>query len=192
MPEELIIRYGAPTLANIKTGSLFTVPYRTKAALLADMAALNRRLEPKGAALRVLRVQNRALVYLYRPDRLRQDFSKRDTAALLCRFGYAANDAEGCVSLLAKRLRGGGAFPHEIGLFLGYPAEDVRGFIEHRGADSKCVGAWKVYGDEDAARRRFARFEQCTAAYCKRLSQGSGVERLTVRSKQGKERDDYE
>lgn len=46
-------------------------------------------------------------------------------------------------------------FPHEIGLFLGYPAEDVKGFIENKAACSKCSGCWKVYGDEQAARILF-------------------------------------
>jgi len=52
-------------------------------------------------------------------------------------------------------------FPHEIGLFLGYPVEDVRGFIEQRGKDCKLSGYWKVYGDEQAARRLFHQFDRC-------------------------------
>lgn len=44
-----------------------------------------------------------------------------------------------------RRLQRFEAFPHEIGLFLSYPPEDVRGFIEHKGHESKCEGCWKVY-----------------------------------------------
>lgn len=46
-------------------------------------------------------------------------------------------------------------FPHEIGLFLGYPLEDVQGFIENRAEGYKCVGCWKVYGDEEYAKQEF-------------------------------------
>ena len=45
-----------------------------------------------------------------------------------------------------------GEFPHEVGLFLSYPPEDVKGFIDHRANDFKCAGLWKVYGDEEKAR----------------------------------------
>ena len=33
-----------------------------------------------------------------------------------------------------------GEFPHEVGLFLSYPPEDVKGFIDHRANDFKCAG----------------------------------------------------
>ena len=36
-------------------------------------------------------------------------------------------------------------FPHEMGLLLGYPIEDVRGFIEHNGCGCLYSGYWKVY-----------------------------------------------
>ena len=54
-----------------------------------------------------------------------------------------------------RRLQRFEAFPHEIGLFLSYPPEDVRGFIEHKGHESKCDGCWKVYGDAERAKKTF-------------------------------------
>ena len=56
---------------------------------------------------------------------------------------------------LIERLRAYDEFPHEIGLFLSYPPEDVKGFIEHHAADFKYAGLWKVYGDEQRARDLF-------------------------------------
>lgn len=41
-------------------------------------------------------------------------------------------------------------FPHEIGFFFGYPAEDVFAFIREKGHNYKLVGDWKVYGDGKA------------------------------------------
>ena len=182
MSDELILRQASPTLAGLKTGSLFTVPYRTAEELERDVAEMNRRLAPKGVQLRLMRVRRRALLYLYRPGYLCRDFSRADVSELLREYGYAVEDPERCLELLGSRIRSGGDFPHEIGLFLGYPAEDVRGFIEGRKEDCKAVGAWKVYGDVDAAKRRFAQFEKCTAAYCALLRRGSSIERLTVKS----------
>ena len=42
MSEEILIRQGAPTLAGIKTGSLFPCPCDDREALLDDVRRLNR------------------------------------------------------------------------------------------------------------------------------------------------------
>ena len=51
-------------------------------------------------------------------------------------------------------------FPHEIGLFLGYPLGDVIGFIKNAGQNCKCVGCWKVYCNECEAIKAFAMIEK--------------------------------
>ena len=58
--------------------------------------------------------------------------------SLLREQGYDGLAPAGCLSRLRQRLTQEPEFPHEIGLFLGYPPEDVRGFMEHR--PCKCVG----------------------------------------------------
>lgn len=79
-----------------------------------------------------------------------------------------------------QRLREQGEFPHEIGLFLSYPPEDVRGFIESPVCGFKCVGCWKVYGDAREARKTFGRYRRCTEICCARFAQGTTLERLAV------------
>ena len=81
---------------------------------------------------------------------------------------------------LARRFRESEAFPHEVGLFLSYPPEDVKGFIDHRANDFKCAGLWKVYGDEEKARSLFAKYRKCTEIYCALLQSGSKLEQLAV------------
>ena len=83
---------------------------------------------------------------------------------------------------LIRRFREEGEFPHEVGLFLSYPPEYVQGFIEHRSRDFKCAGLWKVYGDEEKARRLFAQFRKCTEIYCALWRSGSDIGQLTVAS----------
>ena len=73
-----------------------------------------------------------------------------------------------------------GEFPHEVGLFLSYPPEDVKGFIDHRANDFKCAGLWKVYGDEEKARSLFAKYKKCTEIYCTLWQSGSKLEQLAV------------
>ena len=68
MSEEILIRQGAPTLAGIKTGSLFPCPCEDREDLLADIRRLNRLLVPKGLCLLPIRfLEGQALLYLYRP-----------------------------------------------------------------------------------------------------------------------------
>ena len=67
-----------------------------------------------------------------------------------------------------------------MGLFLSYPPEDVKGFIENRAANAKCTGVWKVYGDEEKARSLFAKYRKCTEIYCTLWQSGLKLEQLAV------------
>ena len=182
MSEEIIVQYGAPTLAGIKTGNLFTCPFADRGQTMKEFRRLNRELGPKGLRVLPMRYSDkRVLVYLFRPERLEKDLSAAGAAELLERAGYRHENATQCVAELIRRLNSlGGEFPHEIGLFLSYPPEDVRGFIDNKGECSKCVGCWKVYGDEKKARDTFDRYKNCTAEYMKRYMEGVSLEKLAV------------
>lgn len=181
MPEEMLVRHCSPTLAGIKTGNLFSCPCESKAQTIKDIRRLNHRLASKGLCILPLRYSGgRVLVYVFRPAGLERDLADEKALSLLKSAGYRCESTKQCLIELTRRLNGKGAFPHEIGLFLSYPPEDVRGFIENRAGNCKCVGCWKVYGDEGWARERFSQFERCTRRYCKQWASGVGVERLTV------------
>ena len=181
MSEEILIRQGAPTLAGIKTGSLFPCPCEDRRALLADIRQLNRRLAPKGLCLLPIRfLPGQALLYLYRPAELRRDLRDARAVQLLRQAGYADESCARCVARLARRFRENGEFPHEVGLFLSYPPENVKGFIAHRANDCKCAGLWKVYGNEEKARSLFAKYRKCTEIDCAFWQSGSRLEQLAV------------
>ena len=67
-----------------------------------------------------------------------------------------------------------------MGLFLSYPPEDVKGFIDHRANDFKCAGLWKVYGDEEKAHSLFEKCKKCTEIYCTLWQSGLKLEQLAV------------
>lgn len=50
-------------------------------------------------------------------------------------------------------------FPHEMGLLLGYPTEDVEGFIENKGENYLYTGYWKVYKDVEEKKLLFDAYE---------------------------------
>lgn len=180
MSEDMIVKHCSPTLAGIKTGNLFGCRYTNASDIHEAVRRLNKQLGKKGLRVLPLRCQdNRALIYVYRPARLSRDLQNSTAYRLLRERGYGMETPQRCVRQLMKRLGDNGEFPHEIGLFLGYPPEDVCGFIENS-ADCKCVGCWKVYGDADAARKTFAKYKKCTDIYCTQFAKGKSIERLTV------------
>ena len=181
MSDSFIIEQCAPTLAGIKTGSLFTSPYENREAVVRRIRDINRQLVPKGLCMIPLRYsEKRVLLYLYRPEKLRQDLCNVHAAGILRGAGYDSENSERCIMRLIERLGGGGEFPHEIGLFLSYPPEDVEGFIKNKASGFKCFGAWKVYGDEEKAKETFSKYKKCTNIYCRLCEAGLGIGQLAA------------
>lgn len=177
MLEEYLIAHCAPTLANLKTASLFRCPREALCRLESCRAAL----AGKGIRLTVLScTQTHALVYVYRPSRLAADLARPGAGQLLRPYGYTSLELRPALAQLRSRLAGDGEFPHEIGAFLGYPLEDVAGFIQNRGKNCCCVGCWKVYCNECEARRTFARLHKCREVYGRLWRQGRSLPQLTV------------
>lgn len=177
MSEELIVRHCAPTLANLKTGSLFVCPIADRPSFFSSLRSLNELLVPKGLRALPLRIREySALVYLYRPSRLKKDLENPAAVKILQDHGYSCYGK--CLPKLIERVRASEEFPHEIGLFLGYPPEDVQGFLDHR--PCKCSGCWKVYGDENKAKKTFDLYKKCERVYCQQLARGIDIKRLTV------------
>ena len=181
MSDELIVRHCSPTLAGMKTGNLFTCLFESDVEMRTSMRHWNQKFRKKGLRVLPLRYCNgRALIYMYRPARLSQDLQHATACRLLQERGYTSAAADRCVVHLKKRINECEKFPHEIGLFLGYPPEDVCGFIENKPGSCKYVGCWKVYGDTEAAKKIFAKYKKCTAVYCAKLARGKSIDRLAV------------
>ena len=120
--ERYIVEQCAPTLASIKTGALFGVIDPDTEELLRQAEHWRERLAGKGLALRVLRCRpGRALIYLGRLSQLERDLASSGAAELLERCGYASHGCDEALETLRRRVLSSESFPHEIGLFLGYP-----------------------------------------------------------------------
>ena len=180
MSNETLIRCCAPTMACLKTGNMFTCAFDSRKQMTKELRQLNQRLSHKGLRILPLRWRDgKALLYLYRPKLLERDLRDPLSRKLLAECGYTSGDANDCLARLISRLRAEENFPHEIGLFLGYPPSDVDGFM-HRKNSYKLCGLWKVYDDIDGAMRQFARCRHCTEVYLDCLSRGFSLDRLAV------------
>ena len=94
--------------------------------------------------------------------------------------GYTDADLDGLLAQLACRLEAQPEFPHEIGIFLGYPLRDVIGFIENRGRNYTYCGFWRPYGDPAEMQVCFACYRKCIQTYVAMFKQGIPIERLAV------------
>ena len=130
-----LIEHGSPTLAGLKPASLFRVQPEDEADFVAQFQACRQELEGHGLVLTLLkgcRKTGAYLVYLYRKAELDALLGQEEHADFLREMGYEPwEDSRGCLRQLAARLCLEGEFPHEIGVFLGYPLADVKGFIRH-------------------------------------------------------------
>ena len=180
--EKSLISHCAATLAGHKAGSLFSYRLNQGEDPEKYIAHINETLGHKGMQARLLKYCSKCcLVYAYRPALLEKRLRGRGERAFLERYGYTHEwSIDEHLSQLSRRIYCGNNFPHEIGLFLDYPLSDVEGFISNRGCNYCCVGCWKVYSDEDSARRRFALYEKCRQIYLKCYKNGFDVLRLTV------------
>ncbi len=184
MLEKLMVQHGAPTLAGLKTGSLFTVRADTAGALGPEMERINQTLARKGVRLTVMRQGKQGvLLYLYREALLTQCLACPKAQSLLRECGYRNFSVQNALDTLRERLQRQEGFPHEIGLFLGYPLPDVAGFMRNQGRNCLLCGCWKVYGEEEKAMHAFAQYHKCTGIYTKRFQTGSSLEKLTVAAK---------
>ena len=157
------------------------MPYSSIENLRNEVRSLNKMFVPKGLRVIPLRFENnRVMIYIYRPNKLEQDLKNEDVCWLLKNNGYPSSNPSRCITQLIKKLKSNSEFPHEIGLFLGYPLEDVQGFIENKAEHYKFTGHWKVYGDEKRARELFFQYKKCTAIYTDQWKKGKSIERLAV------------
>ena len=181
MSEEMLIRHCSPTLAGIKTANMFTCCFENPEDIKRDIRKLNSMLVKNGLKALPLRFSgNRALIYVYRPTRLTEDLKNRTAGCILSGLGYEGKTTRQCIVHLKRRICQQAEFPHEIGLFLGYPLSDVIGFIENRGWNYTCCGCWKSYGDPEKAQAYFDLCRQYTSRYCALYAEGASILQLVV------------
>ncbi len=179
---KLLIEHCSLTLSSLKTASLFNVKFANEETLYADIDFWNEKFSESGIKLVPLKVANNsALIYMFRQDMLVNDMSDLRAKNILSQYGYENLNVKKAIKKLSKRLYTYEEFPHEIGLFLGYPPEDVEGFICNKGQNCNLCRYWKVYGNENDALQKFEKYDKCKAIYKKLWQEGRDILRLTVK-----------
>lgn len=181
MIENGIIKHCAPVLAGLKSANMFNYKFLNIDELHMEMSKENKKLNEKGVYVDVLKINaSSALVYVYRKKMLEDDLAREEVSLMLEKYGYSDGGLEYCLDRLKEKLRSYEVFPHEVGLFLGYPLQDVQGFIEQKGQNYLFCGIWKVYSNETEAKKLFRKYRKCTDIYQKLFEEGRSIKYLTI------------
>ncbi len=159
--QALIAYHAAPTFLKMKPATLICPQTSGR-----DLETALRESAPClacsfGVRVAPLRNQTGAFpIFVYHPELLRGALIAEEARELLAEAGYDVSraDVDALVGQLGEKYRGN-EFPHEIGVFLGYPVSDVRCFIASRGRGCCVAGCWKAYTNPEQAEKRSTRFQ---------------------------------
>ena len=181
--DQMMIQYSAPTLCDIKPGNLFSI----KNVYFSN--SLFRKWENEfcshGLSTAVVdRSQKTKLVLVYNRTWVHKILSDKSVQSYLDGKGYKIElGTPKIIRSLLSRIKQGTNFPHEIGVILGYPVEDVIAFEKFQGQQCKYCGYWKSYSDVEKARQCQCRYKCCSGMCKKMFDAGYSVHQIIEKYK---------
>lgn len=166
---DLLVYQCMPTLLKLKPASLIIIDKSLAPDIQVIYSLLQRYLDQYNCSFITFQeTDSRLYLFIYCEHLLRQAITTGMRQSFLESYGYPVRlePLAASLSLLGIRYRNywtSGSFPHEIGIFLGYPLADVEGFIRNHGRDYIFCGMWKVYQRVTVAESAFQCFHQLKA-----------------------------
>lgn len=180
----------APVISGIKISNLLTIPAKS----LRELPVVLKKTE---LSFRILYPgRERLVILIYREAKLREYLSREEVMAFIYKCGYETSDISKIFPVFVKRymryMELKQDFPHELGLFLGYPIEDVEGFIKENGKNYLYSGYWKVYKDTELKIRLFKDYERVQTEIVRLLYEGLDImDIITNYSNIGHSKEEY-
>ena len=173
-----IVLQCAPFLKGLKVSCVITVD----ASLCSGLGELFCNLD---IAYHMLSCsEGKCLVLFYRPDELERYLNSPVIRGLIREYGYSDMNLGEMIRRLAGRIedfsKRGMGFPHEIGAFLGYPPDDVKGFIENEGKKYLMIGYWKVYSNLTGARMIFKEYDRAKDCAVNEFITGKSIREIIL------------
>lgn len=180
--EESLIHNASPTMASIKMANLYNFRFNSQEECESSIKHFNSIMNVKGVYIELLKqADDFYLIYVYRKSHLLEQLRREDVRAFLKEMGYPKQaDVESYINVIKARLRENTEFPHEIGVFLGYPLSDVKAFIKEKGKNCLVCGDWKAYNDENNAKCMFCKYKHCKEVYVRTYRSGRKLYDLLV------------
>ena len=114
---------------------------------------------------------------------LTQNLNNKEVKEFLKIFNYRCDFIDEYINCLKKRFKILKKTPHEIGIFLGYPLNDVKSFIIYKGKNFKISGCWKVYDNVDYCIKQFNKFKKYRYMFYYLYENNYNIESLVLMSK---------
>ena len=171
-----IVLQCAPTIAGLKTSNLLIVP--------KDMEDNVRYVLRQSGLVgyRLVYDRDRVIFLVFNRDMLVNYLSNNEVKDFLKDYGYRTEAFGYCLRFFKERydsyIRSRREFPHEMGVFLGYPLCDVKGFIDNGGDGFKISGYWKVYGNAEETQQLFEEFDEVKDDMVLKLSSGHSIKEI--------------
>ena len=175
--EETIIHGGAPALCGIKPACLFSMNSKNYEEGYEQLKVWKSCFFKEQRFFVTLRKSDgRFLFFIYDKALLETVCKNQRNEEYLKTKGYPVQKGfNAMLAFLLHKLAYDEIFPHEVGLFLGYPLEDVIGFEVQNASGFKYSGIWKVYGDTQRAVNQMNMYKSCTEKCMKWLGAGLSV-----------------
>jgi hypothetical protein len=125
---------------------------------------------------RLIQTRTKTTFLLFRRNELEEFLSDENVRNVLMKAGYKSLQIDKILRTFSLRyeayIQGDKSFPHEMGLLLGYPVEDVVGFVENNGKNFLYSGYWKVYENQKAKVKLFDKYKVAEETLIHLLSNG--------------------
>lgn len=168
----------APVLAGVKPSNMLVLENKH----IRDVV---RTLEGTGLFWRCLYAgEEKNIWLLYRKVALEEIVFRQEERSFLAENGYEEERLNQMLIRLGQRFREyrktqDVPFPHEMGVFLGYPMADVKGFIKHEGKNYLYSGYWKVYENVEERKELFKSYEQIRNVFIQEAEKGKNLWEIT-------------
>ncbi len=155
-----LLFHGSPLFEGYKSSVLIMVPTKNIEEIMCEEIILMFR--EKGFELKVMgQCHLNTRILIFNRKALEEDIYSKDRFEFLQGYGYSIMPLDSMLNELTKRLNNCDIpFPHEVGIFLGYPLEDIQGFIKNKAQNYSLSGYWKVYSNKEKTRIVFDNYRK--------------------------------
>lgn len=169
----------APVLKGIKASNMVNVARGSLKAVKEALAGT------EITAVTLAAGDRKEVLFLYRFPMLEALLADQEVRGFLKARGYERFDLASVLMGLKRKytayLCGEGEFPHELGVLLDYPVDDVEDFIRCGGENCLFTGYWKVYHNPARAKAAFRRYDRAREAAMRQIVEGCPLREVAIR-----------
>ncbi|RHQ99627.1 DUF3793 family protein [Peptoclostridium sp. AF21-18] len=119
---------------------------------------------------------------IFNREKLEKALLDEENRKFIKQYGYEDFSVNSVIEKLAGRYtgfkEGRAEFPHEMGIVLGYPLEDVSGFIENNGKNYIYSGYWKVYKNAEEKIQLFKIYKDIKKYFVEQIENGRQIHQI--------------